>query len=316
MGDQRHEPRTALEDRAQGALAGLAIGDAFGAPFEGSRHVEMEAVDRLLNEGGGLRYTDDTAMAMVLARSLIERGGLDGQHLLASFADEYEDEPWRGYGAGPPRIFAMLDDGVPWDEAAGRLFGGDGSFGNGGAMRVTPVAVFAAGDLARTARIARGSAAVTHTHPAGMDGAAAQACAVGAVLAGTSEHGPDAVLDEVSAQVDDEELATRLQRIRELLPSPSPSDIAGELGNGVTAMESVPAAICAALANLDDVAGTLRCALEVGGDTDTIAAMAASVTGANVGLGSLPPGFLRRAEGASELAELAGDLLSAGAEPR
>jgi poly(ADP-ribose) glycohydrolase ARH3 len=63
--------------------------------------------------------------------------------MAAIFAQNFAAEPWRGYGSGPPEIVRVFGEGVPWDEAATRLFGGRGSSGNGAAMRVQPVALFA-----------------------------------------------------------------------------------------------------------------------------------------------------------------------------
>jgi poly(ADP-ribose) glycohydrolase ARH3 len=97
--------------------------------------------DRLSNWAArvpfALRYTDDTHMTLGTARSLVERGGrFDGEHMAREFAAAYREEPWRGYGPGPPKIFALIEQGVPWEQAAGELFDGEGSFGNGAAGRL------------------------------------------------------------------------------------------------------------------------------------------------------------------------------------
>jgi len=58
-----------------------------------------------------------------------------------TFIRNYEAEPWRGYGSGPPRIFQMIKAGEPWDRARSKLYRG-GSFGNGSSMRVAPIGLF------------------------------------------------------------------------------------------------------------------------------------------------------------------------------
>jgi len=75
-------------------------------------------------------------MMIGVAESLIANGGFNGSHMAQTFIRNYEREPWRGYASGPPRVFRWIKSGVPWDEAAKRLFGGAGSYGNGAAMMV------------------------------------------------------------------------------------------------------------------------------------------------------------------------------------
>jgi len=146
-----------LQSQFIGSLIGTALGDSLG-------------------EGHG-RYTDDTAMTIGVAESLIASRGFDADHMARTFARNHAVEPWRGYGFGPPMIFKMMREGTPWQDAAQRLYPG-GSFGNGSAMRVAPVGLLYHDDLAKVAEVARQSSRITHTHPLGTDGAALQACAV------------------------------------------------------------------------------------------------------------------------------------------
>jgi poly(ADP-ribose) glycohydrolase ARH3 len=302
----------AHEDRARGALVGTAFGDALGAPFEGSATVGPAAVEDVLSGGDRLRYTDDTAMTIVLAEHLAEHGDVQEDALIRAFARAHRDEPWRGYGAGPPRIFRAVAGGTPWRQAATELFGGEGSFGNGGAMRVAPVALVAAPDLPRVAHLARRSAAVTHAHPLGRDGAAVQACAVAIALAG--EIGDtEGALATLVEHAETPELRERLGRVRDVVVGgPSPTEIAAALGNGITALEAVPAAVAAALTATTDPATAVRTAILFGGDTDTIAAMAGAIAGAQHGVSAFPAGWQDRVEGAAELVDLADGLLGAG----
>ncbi|MFP4641025.1 MAG: ADP-ribosylglycohydrolase family protein [Dehalococcoidia bacterium] len=77
-------------------------------------------------------------MMIGIAQSLIQCKGFDGEHMAWQFMENFSKEPFRGYGPGPPRIFRMIKDGVPWGEASERIYRG-GSYGNGGAMRIAPV---------------------------------------------------------------------------------------------------------------------------------------------------------------------------------
>ena len=157
-------------------MIGSALGDAIGelAFLYPSKVALLSHVDR----ASELRYTDDTAMAIGLAESIIKEGGIDQKDLGERFSLNFEREPLRGYASGPPTIFSMVKKlGISYKQAAQSLFGGSGSLGNGAAMRIVPAGLFfhGASDLYRQASA---SAEVTHAHPVGMDGAAVQACAV------------------------------------------------------------------------------------------------------------------------------------------
>jgi poly(ADP-ribose) glycohydrolase ARH3 len=75
-------------------------------------------------------------------------------------------------------VLASIHRGAPWAHAAAGLFGGQGSFGNGAAMRVAPLGLVPGLGLPAVAARARRSAAITHAHPQAQDGAAVQAVAV------------------------------------------------------------------------------------------------------------------------------------------
>ena len=103
---------------------------------------------------------------------------LDQQLVGDSFRANFRREPWRGYASGPPTLFALVErQGLPYTQAARSLFGGQGSFGNGAAMRIAPLGLFFhdAPDLYNQASA---SACVTHAHPLGIDGAAVLAWAI------------------------------------------------------------------------------------------------------------------------------------------
>ena len=168
-------------------MLGSALGDAIGElafrfPEEGRLRAAIAAAHVL-------HYTDDTAMAIGLAESLAERGGLEPQHLGRTFHRHFNREPWRGYASGPPTIFQLVEkSGLTYEEAARNLYGGQGSLGNGAAMRVAPLGLFFhdAPDLYDQAVAA---AALTHAHPLAQDGAAVQAAAV-AMAVQASALGP------------------------------------------------------------------------------------------------------------------------------
>src|SRR5918998_5054997 len=169
--------------RAAGALVGSAVGDALGAPFEfgppgqftagfpaparGAR-TEMCGGGPLGREPG--EFTDDTQMALLVATSLMERGGLDEADLFDRFLRWAAADP-RDVGE---QTRAVLGSGLPWDTAAAEHLRRTGrAAGNGSLMRTTPAAVrFALEGREATADAARRISALTHGDPATGEGCA------------------------------------------------------------------------------------------------------------------------------------------------
>ena len=139
----------------QGCLVGALLGDVLGEKFEGLYdepiHMStvtaytMDSVPSSPKKSPLLSYTDDTAMTRAICRSLVERKTYDNRDMAEKFVEEYFNEPDRGYGAGVTTVFRRLRDEKPADETlpAKDQFDGMGSYGNGAAMRISPVALYA-----------------------------------------------------------------------------------------------------------------------------------------------------------------------------
>jgi poly(ADP-ribose) glycohydrolase ARH3 len=221
------------------------VGDALGAAFEGHPGpVPLDDVQKLERGQTPLAYTDDTAMTLVLAESLLASGGLTQDRLAAAFARSWRREPNRGYRASTADLLRRVGAEEAWDAASRSQFDGQGSFGNGAAMRVAPAALYAGAQAATTAILARRSAMVTHAHPLAIDGAAVQAVAVAVALAhpASGPLRPEDLLADVSTAATETLFAERLSAVVSLLPVATPTDAAEQLGTGVAAHEAVPAA--------------------------------------------------------------------------
>ncbi|MEX0657671.1 MAG: ADP-ribosylglycohydrolase family protein [Egibacteraceae bacterium] len=298
-----------LSERFRGCLLGVAAGDALGAPFEGLSQVDADAVARWVASPAPLRWTDDTHMTLGVARSLLDCKGVDGPRLAAELARTHDAEPWRGYGAGPPQVFAALAQGAAWDAPAAQLFGGGGSFGNGAAMRVAPVGLVAHRAPDTLAAWARTSARVTHAHELGQQAAVLQAAAVGwLVTAEPAGRDPAGVLDHLGTLAPDGVFRERLDRVAGLTSSASMRTVVAELGNGITGLEAVPAALHAFLRQPRSLPDAVTYAVRLGGDTDTIASMTGALAGAFLGEAAVPPAWRDRLEAADELVRLADAL--------
>jgi poly(ADP-ribose) glycohydrolase ARH3 len=305
-----------LRDRFRGAMLGVAVGDALGAPFEGMGVVNHAALERLEAEPGPLRYTDDTHMTLGVAESLVERRGFDGEYMAMTFAKNYRQEPWRGYGTGPPQVFRLIEQGVPWDQAGRVLFGGSGSFGNGAAMRVAPAALAYYLYPAQVVSIATQSATITHTHTLGIEGAILQACAIAYLVQWDLEtpFTPTRLLHLLDGIAPSPVYHDKLRRMETLLPGADSGEVMKELGNGIAAYEAVPAALYTFLRNPNSFSTAVLYAISLGGDTDTIASMAGALLGAYLGESAIPPVWHEEVESASRLRELADQLLELALE--
>ncbi|MEO5877046.1 MAG: ADP-ribosylglycohydrolase family protein, partial [Streptosporangiaceae bacterium] len=148
---------------AHDALTGLSAGDAFGnQAFPESWRVASPAFP------GSWAWTDDTQMACALLEVLERHNRVDQDALAVAFAERAEE--CRDYGMGARTLLDRVRQGDHWRTVAPELFHGTGSWGNGGAMRVTPLGAWFADDLARAAAEAGASAEVTHGHPEGIAG--------------------------------------------------------------------------------------------------------------------------------------------------
>jgi poly(ADP-ribose) glycohydrolase ARH3 len=298
-----------LRGRFLGALVGTAVGDAVGAGFEGRRASDIQAIERAADRRELLAYTDDTHMMIGMAESLVQKEGFDGEHMAHVFAQNYELETWRGYGPGPPNVFRMIRAGEDWNKAADKLYHG-GSYGNGSAMRIAPLAVFYHNDLTMLGEVAYRSSQITHSHVLGKEGAALQAYAV--ALALVQEPGkafePRSFLSSLIELVQHETYRKKLDSVTRLLGVGDKARVVTELGNSVEAFNSVPAAIYSFLSRHDSFKEVVLFAVSLGGDTDTIAAMAGAISGAYLGVEAVPSKWRLKLENRQYIEELASVL--------
>jgi poly(ADP-ribose) glycohydrolase ARH3 len=298
-----------LEEKYLGAMVGSALGDAIGE-LAFKCH-EKEHLCDVIDQVEELVYTDDTAMAMGLAVSMIQKRGIDQQHLGEIFSQNFFQEPWRGYASGPPTLFSIVrDTGIPYVQAAKSLFGGRGSMGNGGAMRIVPLGLFYHGSE-HLYEMASASAEVTHAHPVGKDGAAVEAWAIAhAVRLDPRRQFPlEAFTQGVISFARTPEIRDKMRLIQTLLDKEMPPKIAADtLGRSVLVEESVPFAIYSFLRHPRSFEDCLFCAILNGGDRDTLGAMACAVSGAYLGIDAIPVSWRDKLENRRTLENLASSL--------
>lgn len=280
------ETKITLEHRFVGCLLGLAVGDALGGCFEG--HTSGGIVGRYINRRvllespprAPLYYTDDTQMAIGVAEALLQDHAIVEATLCRAFISNFQ--PNRGYGRGARVVLGAMEDGKDYKAVAENHFPG-GSYGNGAAMRVAPVGMFFHHDLNQVWQQARLSAVPTHVHPLGIEGAQILATAVALCLR-MPQWDRHAFFEQLLSRCVSGvfraklEMAASVQGESDLIP----------LGNGIEAHESVATAIACFTLAPNDYWEVISSAIFLGGDTDTIAAMAGSLSGAFLGVDAIP----------------------------
>ncbi|MBX9582319.1 MAG: ADP-ribosylglycohydrolase family protein [Gemmataceae bacterium] len=304
--------------RARLALDGLSVGDALGETCFQPDNWAALIDDPRATARGPWPWTDDTAMALGLYEVLDRHGRIDQDDLARTFAARFRAEPFRGYGGGAVRLLGQIEAGADWRAAADTLFNG-GSFGNGSAMRIAPLAGYFAEDgYERVAEQATLSAAVTHAHPEGVAGGVAAAVAGAYAWLNRDRRSDPAVkrglFDAVLAHTPAGEVRDGIERAAGLtfdVPaeptvrlldhgmSVVPFDISLEtvvrqLGNGsrIICQDTVPFCLWVAARHRDDYEAAVVNTIRAGGDIDTTAAIVGGIVGLAVGRAGIPADWL------------------------
>jgi len=273
---------------ARRSLLGLAIGDAFGETMFGEpAEAAQRAAKRLIATRRPWRWTDDTAMALSIVEVLGTYGAIDVDALADAFARRWARDPHRGYGAGAFRLLDRVSRGAPWRREAQKLFGGQGSYGNGAAMRAAPIGGYFMGDLDRVRHEALRSAEPTHAHPDGAAGAVA--VAVAAALAATGAR-RDQILPEVVRRTPSGVTQERLRRAADTDLSADPLRVGLALGTGldVAAHDTVPFALWVAVRHLSSFEDAIWTATAQYGDRDTLGAIVGGIVVLATGEAAIP----------------------------
>jgi ADP-ribosyl-[dinitrogen reductase] hydrolase len=235
-------------------MLGAIIGDICASPWEGGSCSRGDF--ELFTTSAGL--TDDTVCTIAIADAILE--GKDYAACLREWVSRY---PGRGYG-GLFRNWAVTQQG-PYN-----------SYGNGGAMRVSPVALLAR-SFDEAESLAAATSAVTHNHPEGVKGAQAVASAIWMALNGAR---PTSIRSELARRYG-----------YNLNPDVAQLERSG-LGFSTLAEETVPAALICAL-EARTWQESIEHAVAVGGDSDTLACMAGGIAEALYGV---PMGIAQRSQ--------------------
>jgi len=286
--------------RIPGSLIGLAIGDSFGAPFEGSKNIG--SIPESMTGGGPFRtrkgeYTDDTLQMIALAETLITCRGFLAIDFVTRLLGIYAIHP-EYFGPTSRLVIERIRSGVPPEEAAilPEETQSGGGRTNGAVMRGAPIGIFYRPYDALT--VSRMAAAVTHHHPVAIACSGLVNQMVSILCRGGSK---ETAFYRALASCDNAEVRKRIAALSlaEVIPS-------------LDALDTTHAAITCFMEE-QTFGEMIRRAVGYGGDTDTIAAITGALGGAFLGIGGIPEHWISEIEGAGNILALEDAVWRAGA---
>jgi ADP-ribosylglycohydrolase len=286
--------------RARFSLEVLSLGDAFGDRF----FVNLEQLPFLLMNralpSAPWLWTDDTAMATSIYQILEQHGCINQDALAYAFGQSYANQPDRGYGGTAHSILRMIATGEPWKQVSSVVFEGQGSMGNGAAMRAAPIGAYFADNLEKVCEQAFLSAQITHMHPDGQAGAVAVAVATALMYqmcqAGTFERATfmQQVFEKTPAGFTRDKLAVACT----LDPDMSLNSLIAILGNGsrVISSDTVPLCIWNAAKFVGQFEEAMWGTVSAFGDRDTTCAIVGGILAMSIEPEQLPGPWLEARE--------------------
>lgn len=300
--------RDAVRDRGSGALLGLAVGDAVGTTLEFKPRDSYEPIADMIG-GGPFRlkagqWTDDTAMALALADSLLERDEFDEADLMQRFVDWREKGNYSCTGT-------CFDIGITvsgalsrWKRTGNPVAGSTDPMtaGNGSLMRLSPVALRFWNDRERMRSIAVRQSATTH----GAAEATSACLAFAEVLADAIEGLPRSQ----ALRVREADYAGKIGTIMRGSWRGKERD---EIGSSGYVAHSLEAALWS-VGRTGNFRDAILTAANLGGDADTTAAITGQLAGALYGASSIPSAWLQKLAWREKIEKVADRLLEGGGQ--
>ncbi len=300
-----HRSHEAVDDRALGALLGLAVGDALGTTLEFTRRDQRQRVTDLVG-GGPFRlqageWTDDTAMALALADSLLVTGGFNAEDLMTRFVSWWRSGEYSCTGTcfdiGTTTRDALYRYEQSGDPMAGRtdIY----SAGNGSLMRLAPVALLSAGrDDVDLEKLAAEQSATTHASQACLDACKLFARMLRAAIEGAPRSGV---------------LGLRLKDLDPAIAVVADGSWRGAARAQISSSGYVVHTLEAALwsvARTTSFEDAVILAANLGDDADTVAAVTGQLAGALYGLSAIPQDWLAKLAWVDRIKQMGLDLLN------
>ena len=295
-------------DKAKGIIYGLAIGDALGYP------TEFISLPRIKEKYGpsGIQdfpktpslFTDDTQMSIAIAEALIKVGDRDIETIMAAVRDEFVKwyhSPENNRAPGKTCLIGIenMERGQHWSES-----GVVKSKGCGSAMRTAPVGYLYQHNPEKLKEVAHASGICTHGHPTGDAACIGAAYLVKLALDGIQ---PDRMIPELldfTSGISDE-FDRAILKVEECLDWKDEEKALDNLGKGWIGEEAVALAMYCFLRYPNDYRKVVLRGANTNGDSDSIACIAGSISGAFLGIKAIPQEWIKEIEKTEYLDELA-----------
>ncbi|MFY9262447.1 MAG: ADP-ribosylglycohydrolase family protein [Arcanobacterium sp.] len=277
-------------DRFAGALLGLAAGDALGGPVEFHERDAHPPTTGMA--AGGYhqltpgQWTDDTSMALCMARSIVETGSFDLKDQLDRYSrwfnEGYMSSKEVAFGIGRQTWWAIADYALTGTAERENI--DPNSCGNGSLMRLAPAAMIFANDVEAAARASAASSLTTHPANECVEACAAYGVLIVEALNGKTKED----IFDTAAEWAPRFTSPAIQQIMAGSFRTKPRD---EISSSGYVLHTLEAALWC-FANTEDFATGALAAVNLGGDTDTTAAVYGQLAGAYYGQAAIPEEWL------------------------
>ena len=266
---------------ARKSLLGTSIGDAFGQSFFTPKEVVKECLKNREVPASSWCFTDDTIMTIPILESLERFGEVNQDYIAQQLATNYELCWDRGYGPSMHKRLKAIKKGASWLKLSKEAFNGEGSMGNGGAMRAPLIGAFFYDDLAKAVIEAKKSCEITHYNSEAIAGTIA--VVIGAALCVKKSLGKSITKEEWLATVikftPESDTLYKLKKIPTIPSSYRIETVVKILGNGLKMLtqDTVPFALWNVYHYLDSFNDCLWSTVGGLGDRDTTCAIAGGI---------------------------------------
>lgn len=268
---------------ASKSLTGISIGDAFGESFFGEESLIKTHIHQRIIPESFLDFTDDTIIAIAVFKSLEKFGKSNQDFMAEEFTKNYYLDINRGYGPSMHQYFRAVKGGERWKNVSYSKFEGQGSMGNGGAMRAAVIGAYFYDDLIQLKQNAELSCEVTHANKEAIEGTKAIALATAFAVQeklGLIQFNQHNFIQKIQNELDDSDMKSKLNKAIYLDGDPSIELLVKTLGNGIkmTAQDTVPIVIWMLSRYRNNFEECLWNTVSALGDRDTTCAMAGGIS--------------------------------------
>ena len=270
--------------RFQGCLVGLAVGDALGMPVEGWSTMEIRGRygtlrDMIDGPRPAGNVTDDTLQTLFLAESIVELGEFNPDHAAEKLYTWYRTDPF-GIGMHTARVMGLIARGWPWRKAVEEVERAHAphTAGNGSLMRCSPIALRYYRDLVMLLEGSRLSSALTHLNRLCQEACVFFNAVLSRVLLGWDKKDALSFALEISSHASPEVLERAESMVEKT---------ADDVPSSGFVLDTLECALWAWWHHVEFEEG-LVAVVNLGGDTDTNAAVAGALLGAQCGLDAIP----------------------------